>query len=230
MTPNDEHLRGHVRRRQYDPIRRGGVRDVDQLARARMLRVLLWGAPAGFLMGMVAGFQLGHPLLGGFTGTAVAIGGALAIAEMGGRVGRTIYNPTGSGTPHKRDYSLAAALAVRGQYDQALEAYELAVKEHPEDPEPYLRIARLLRDQMGRPEDAARWFKRARTDATVSDGQALAIGRELVELYTTKLGDPAKAAPELARIADRHPGTREGTWAERELAELKRKMREGDDA
>ena len=79
-------------------------------------------------------------------------------------------------------------------------------------------------------EEAARWFKRARSEAQISDGQALLASREMIELYTVQLGQPAKAAPELARLAEKYEGTPEGNWARDELAEVKRGMAEAEEA
>ncbi len=230
MTQDDEHLRGHIRRRFYHRVNRPGYKDVDQVARVRMLRIVQWSVPFGGAIGVLLGGQLGHPWLGGLLGALLATGFALFMVEAGGRLGRTLYNPTGSSTPHKRDYSLAASLAIRGQHAEAAEAYEMAVSEYPEDPEPYLCLARMLRDEMGRPEDAIRWFKRARAEATVSDAQGLLISRELVEIYMVNLGEPARAAPELSRLAERYAGTPEGDWARDELADVKRRMLDAEEA
>lgn len=172
------------------------------------------------------GLRFGHPVLGGLAGAAIVTGFVFMMVEGGGHVASRIYHPSGSSTPHKRDYSLAASLAIRGQYAEAAEAYEIAISEFPDDPEPYLRLARLLRDEMDRPEDAVIWFKRARADARISDGQRMLASRELVELYTVKLDQPAKAAPELARLAEKYAGRPEGEWAKNELADVKRRMAE----
>ncbi|MCH8346637.1 MAG: hypothetical protein IIC87_06895 [Chloroflexi bacterium] len=230
MKRSDEHLRGHIRRRQYLGRAIDAGKNVDQVARVQMLRILMWTIPFGGAAGLLAGSKLGHPVIGLIVGAALATSVSVAIVESGAKMGSQIYNPSGSSTPHKRDYSMAASLAIRGQYAKAAAAYELAISEYPEDPEPYLCLARLLRDDMGRHEEAARWFKRARTDTHISAGQALLASRELIELYTVQLGEPAKAAPELARLAEKYKGTPEGDWARDELAEVKRGMAEAEEA
>lgn len=230
MKRSDEHLRGHIRRRQYLGRAIDAGKNVDQVARVQMLRILMWTIPFGGAAGLLAGSKLGHPVIGLIVGAALATSVSVAIVESGAKMGSQIYNPSGSSTPHKRDYSMAASLAIRGQYAKAAAAYELAISEYPEDPEPYLCLARLLRDDMGRHEEAARWFKRARSDAKMSGGQALLASRELIELYTVQLGQPAKAAPELARLAEKYEGTPEGNWARDALAEVKRGMAEAEEA
>ena len=135
--------------------------------------------------------------------------------------------PSGSTTPHRKEYSRAMALEVRGQRLKAMEAYEAEIIHAPEDPEPYLRIARLQRDGIKDPGAAARWFKRAQREAVLSPGQAIRTHRELAELYIHVLREPLKAAPELARLAELYPNTLDGQWAAAALAELKAEMTEG---
>jgi tetratricopeptide (TPR) repeat protein len=149
-----------------------------------------------------------------------------AITWNAGRAAGTIHNPSGKGTPYRQEYSRAAALVIRGNYDEAVEAYREHIAEQPEDPEPYLRLARLLRDQLDRYDDAAHWFKAARQSARITARQEVFITRELIELATDKLRDPARAAPELARLIERFPGAPEAVWARTELREIKKQIGE----
>ena len=116
---------------------------------------------------------------------------------------------------------------MRGLYEEAVSAFELViVEEKSTDPIPYLRIARIYRDDMERYEDAARWFKRGLDEADMHSGQRALARKELVELYRVKLGTPQKAAPILARLAEDMDGTPAGEWAAQELRDLKQSMRE----
>jgi hypothetical protein len=105
-------------------------------------------------------------------------------------------------------------------YDDAISAYEAAIAEAPKDPEPYLRIARLYKKELGKLDDAAFWFRRVRRDAEMSRGQELAASRELVELYLVS-DDRRRAIPELARIAERFADTPAREWATGLLEELR---------
>ena len=165
--------------------------------------------------------------MGAVIGVAVVGIGSYAISELAGEAMTVVYNPSGGSTPHGMRYSQAESLAVRGHYEGALAAYEALIAEHPDETETYLRIARLLRDKMGRAEDAAGWFQRA---LATESGPEVAISRELVELYWHRIGAPAKAAPLLARIAERFEGKPEGEWARNELVEVKRLMAEEHEA
>ncbi len=60
--------------------------------------------------------------------------------------------------------------------------------------------------------------------APVLPEQERQVGRELVELYRHRLGEPMRVAPELARLAEGFPDTPEGRSAREELAELKRAL------
>ena len=56
-------------------------------------------------------------------------------------------------------------------------------------------------------------------------GESLAI-REIHEILSTKLGDPARAAPDLARYLERQPVATYGKWARQELAYIKEHLLE----
>ena len=210
------------------------MKDRDAFETALRLKALLWscaGAVIGFIVGAFVAMEHGgpgsilYPFLGMLVGGGFVYFGARFITGAAGSAGGILYNPSGSSVPYERQHSYAASLAARGEYQDALTAYELTVAEHPGEPEPYLRIARLLRDEMDRPEEAARWFRRARTETVLPPGREILVSRELIELYRSHLGKPRKAAPELARLAQRYADTPDGEWARRELAEVKALIR-----
>ena len=199
--------------------------------------MLLWSVIAG-AFGLVMGGLLGVLIVarGGpawigalspLAGAAFTVGVARAVVGSGTRVAGTIYNPGGSAAPHKREYSAAESLAAQGRYEDAITAFELAVAEDPADPGPYLRVARIYRDHLGRFDDAARWFRRASREAR---GCPVLAQRELVELYVHRMREPGKAAPLLARLADELAGTPEGEWAAGELRAVKEFIRRERDA
>jgi len=104
----------------------------------------------------------------------------------------------------------------------------MAIAEDPSDPIPYLRIARINRDNLKRYDEAVRWLRRALGEAALPPGAAHLATRELVELYMTKLNDPRRAAPLLARMAEERSGSPEGEWAASELARVKATIAEED--
>ena len=218
-------------RRAYAPVSK--ARNKDAFEAVVRFRVLGWSLVGAFLGGLLGTFVSlngrGGPgvmavcILGGW---AMSYFGPLWITSLAGRAGTSVYAPSGSSTPRKREHSLAESYAARGDYEAAVAEFERAVGEDPADAAPYLRIARLKRDRMGDPASAAVWFKRALTDATMASGVHLLTLKELVELYEHRLDTPAKAAPLLARLADSHAGTPDGAWAAEELARIKQRMAE----
>lgn len=198
----------------------------------RGIRMGLYAGAVGFGAGMlitaVAGAMGGQFLLWlplfftAVTGVSGYLIGALVIEGAGDVVGR-IYGGGNVGT--QREYSHAQSLAVRGDYQGAIAAYEAAAEEFPDDPYPLLLGARVLRDDLEDPETAAEWLRRARTDRTLDRSMDMAISRELVELYDGPLETPAKALPELARLAETHPGTRSAEWAKETMKRLRASLR-----
>jgi tetratricopeptide (TPR) repeat protein len=230
----------HDVREGRQPIRRRGAiikkrRPIELSGdRGIILTALTWsvvGASLGALMGVFgrvlgADWGVGMVALIAFVGWACAFFGPLLITGTGGRVGRTIHNPTGRSTPHKREYSLAESFAVRGQYEDAITAFEMAIEEDASDPIPYLRIARIYRDDLREPERAAHWFKRALRESRLTDGLRSLTRKELVELYVSHMKVPGKAMPLLARVAEEEEGSADGMWAAGELERIRAEMTE----
>lgn len=219
------------RRRALDPPKpRGRLRNVDLGARVYRLKAGMWGVAVAVL-GIAAG-SLASAIGGTFAAfPMIAMGSMLAgalvyilathLTERAGRAAQTIYNPSGDSTPPLRGYSYAESLVKRARYGDAAAAYELYCLEDPTDPEPYLRLARLYRDQLNQYEDAVTWFRRARSDAQMNAGQHLLVIQELIDIYLRQLKTPRKAIPELALICERFPGTAQAEAAEAELAEMR---------
>jgi tetratricopeptide (TPR) repeat protein len=221
-------LEGQPRRKfSTAPTGPPGQKDVDSVDRA----MWMWGSIAGalgFLLGALLAFfflERGAPLwaaaISPFVGASFCAAFVFLVLRGGTGAAAVVYAPSGGTTPHKREYSRAESLVVRGLHEEAVTAFELAVADDPGDPLPYLRVARIYRDHLKRPEDAARWFRRALREAS---GTPVLARRELAELYVHHMKEPARAAPELARMAEELAGSPEGEWAARELAHVKALM------
>lgn len=220
-----DHRAGEERRplRAYKQSQ-GPTKDVDQAERARLIRTFtlsLTGLVLGAMASLAGGFGLGTAVLVTLGTWAIAFFLPLGLSALGGAAAGQIHNPSGRSTPARKEHSHAESLVARGLYQEAIDAFEMAIAEDPSDPVPYLRIARIQRDQMRRYEDAARWLKRALAEPTLPAGSAHLASRELVELYTTKLNEPRRAAPLLARMAEERAGSPEGAWAAAELVRVK---------
>jgi tetratricopeptide (TPR) repeat protein len=207
-------------KRAYAAPERVG-KDVDQAQRAIRIKKAVYSLSGG-VVGALAGGFVGFGRLPGFLAGALLVYLiASAVEGSAASLFGRIYNPRSGSKSRKREYSYAESLAVRGLYDQAIEAYEVALSEFPEDPEPYARIARIYRDKLRRYEEAVFWFKRARTDAAPDRGGELLMSQEIIEIYARRLGTPERAVPELARLTDRFPDDPVADWARDEIVRLR---------
>jgi hypothetical protein len=200
---------------------RKGLREIDAAKRARIIRIASMSL-AGGLIGALAGWFAGFGVIpGSMVGFLIVFVITLGIVEGAGSIMGTVHNPSGKSTPVRREYSYPESLAVRGRYDEAIDAYQVCCVDFPEDPEPYVRIARIYRDNLEQLEESVFWFKRARSEATVDRGRELLITQEIIEIYTNKLDSPKRAIPELARIKDRFPGDATAEWASTEIDRMR---------
>lgn len=203
---------------------RRGPRGVDSAKRARILRIGAFSL-AGGMIGALAGWYAGFGVFPGFmVGFTIVFAITFGMVEAAGKMMGTVYNPSGESTPVRREYSYPESLAVRGRYEDAIDAYQVCCADFPEDPEPYVRIARIYRDELHQLDEALFWFKRARSEANVDSGRELFITQEIIDIYTKKLGTPGKAIPELARIRERFPHHPSAKWASAEIARLRHKL------
>ena len=206
------------------------LKNVDAADRVNQIGSLAWSVTVGFLMGGFVGWLLSDkfgisPFLA-VIGSMVLIGAAVYfgsrwLVEGAGAAAQMIHAPSGDSTPYKTDFSHAASLVARGRYEDAAAAYELQCIENPEDPEPYLRLAWLYRDNLQSYDDALTWFQRARADAALSAAQRLLVIQEIVDLYLNRLKTPRKAIPELVQLCEKYPGTPSAEGAARQLKQMR---------
>ena len=204
--------------------RKSKLKDIDSFNRAQKFRAMLWALLFGGGLGALLGFFLGHPFLGLLLGPVLVYSVVMGVANTAGKGAGVLYMPSGNSTPKGKGYSRAESLAVRGEYPDAIRAYEVAILDAPEVGEPYLRIARLFRDELKELDLGVHWFRRAQREAGLSPGEAIRTHRELAEIFLHVRREPRRAAPELARLAENFPDTPDGKWAAKELAEIKEAM------
>lgn len=213
MSPPPSPRRHYAER----PARPAAPRETDVMRLVQHAGPVVLGFGVGTVWVVWLGWPVYTPLLTAafvwaITQAGVRLAAAVASQYLGG---------TGATTPPRKEYSAPRALAAQGRYREAAEAWELAAAESDGDPEPYVALARLLRDHVGALEDAAAWFRRARVDAHLTPGLDLLVTQELIELYLTKLHQPQRAMPELARLHDRFPDTPAGKAAAQQLRVLR---------
>ncbi|MEE9132337.1 MAG: hypothetical protein V3U13_02135 [Gemmatimonadota bacterium] len=214
--------------------RRKLLRDVDSTARARLFSVLVWLVPVSFFFfvaitfasvsagtGLVPALLLGV-LLG--IGAPFLFYGLLYYFVIGGTasfLGR-LYGGGSSGSPTPPTYWRAQALSARGSHAEALEALEVEVAQDPGDPGPCLRAAALCIKELGDPEAAAGWYKRARSAERITPETDVYVSMRLADLYESA-GEEGRVIVELRRLLERHPGSQYAATARSRLAVLRAK-------
>jgi hypothetical protein len=171
--------------------RRPRDRDVaEQIIRWRTFQA----AAAGCLIGGMAGrFRLGSAW--GFA-VGAAIGGVVVLLLSGSivngaaRLMQRIYLPSGASTPSRHGFSDVDAHILRERFGDAAALLEHHAIDHPDDPEAYLRLARLHRDQLGDPSRALQWFGHAQATRRLTPGQARVV-RDEIDALRARRGHPS---------------------------------------
>jgi tetratricopeptide (TPR) repeat protein len=217
----------------HDPLRRvapppretGGPAEVDQAERAQLMRIVMYFAPACYLMLAllwyflhVPGWLFGIMLL---LDVPLTVAGVFAIhsATSGASAGfvRMLFAAGDIAPP--RTYPRQDVLIARGEYREAASYFEDHLRVEPADNEARMRLADLLERKLDDHTGAERAYLDARrANPTPQDERR--IGNGLIDLYR-KMGRADRLRVELARFADRNAGTTAGEAAARELKELK---------
>lgn len=204
------------------------IKNTDLAHRAMMVQAGGWSL-MGSLAGLVAGLAFGG-IIAGLVAAAVmwllTFALAMSIAGGTGFFARTILIPSSGSTPRRKEYSFANSLIARGLYQEAVDAFEAEILKNGADPVPYVSIAHLLRDKLDDAPGALKWLSKGLFDSAANESMTLLMARELVELAEARLGQPAKAASAMARLAEQEPGTAAGNYAAQELKRIKQRMAE----
>ena len=210
-------------------------RVVEELTAGQRLHVNAWtifSVGFGALLGIrlaVSGWHPAVAILGGMIVMPIFVRLMLwLILSVSSAVARQLYNPGGGSVRSRPAYSGPESLAVRGRFEEAIVAYQAAAEEEPDDPEPWLRIARIERMDLRRPQRAVEALRAARQRAPADSPTAMLISRQIAE---AQLADPAtasRAMPELARLAAAFPQSPTGAWAAQQLRELKARLAAGE--
>ena len=196
------------------------------------MRAGAWGVFTALLLAPFIGLALaerGVPLfigipLSGLVILGIVIFGANGLAHVVGEgVRSAVWGDRGLREPGP-GWSRVESLVARGEFAEALAEYRALAELHPGVPEVSLRTGRLLSEKMGEHEEAVSWLRRARASGTLAPQVDVQVAREIVEIYTTRLNDPSRALPELARLAEVYRGTETGAWAAGELAAVKKSI------
>ena len=193
-------------------------------------KIALYGRTLPYAL-VAAGIGVGPMLMAGVKVPIIILVSVLAffvglflpvmLSERAADAGASIYTASGSSTPALAQYSLAESLVARGQTDEAIEAYTLLSEDFPQDPQPRIRLARVLRDKKQDYEGAAEWFRKSLACEKMEQANEIAIIREMVEVYTHKMNTPELALRYLPRLYEKYPTHPAAEWARREYLEIK---------
>jgi len=127
----------------------------------------------------------------GATAVAAAVYAASGVlSEWSARGARAVLLPSGRSTPSRHGFSEADAAIMRRRYVEAAALLESAAMDDPEDPEAYLRLARLHRDHLDDPPRAHAWFQHARATGHLTPGEGRRVDDELQALRARLDRDP----------------------------------------
>jgi hypothetical protein len=130
----------------------------------------------------------------------------------------------GGGLTPDPAHSSFEALAARGFYAEAAEAYRNHLVARPADHSARIKLAELYRAHLDQPEAAERLYLEVRRGKPSPKEDRLASNL-LIELYRAT-GRRDRLMVELARFADQWKGTRAGVDAANTLREMKEEMKD----
>ena len=199
---------------------RSTLRDVDGDQLARWLKALAWGAFPGLFIGALLG-ALEGPVVGIFAMVAITLGAggfAILISETAGEAVRGVTNPRGRSRPG--GHSGAEALVLRGEPEAAISVLRASLEEYPDDGHAMMKIAHILRSEIGDQRRAIVAFRHARMSGALSEGQMRLSIREMLEL-ARGVGHPHLVVADLKEHRKLYSGTPEEIWATGELAKVR---------
>lgn len=159
-------------------------RDHDSAEIAFRAKTLAWSAP-GALAGIAIGGRFGGlpgAIAGVILGPLLVYGTSRLIQRAAERGAMAYLMPSGRSTPYRHAFSQVDALMMQRRYADAAERLEQATLDAPQDPEAYVRLARLQRDHLERPDLAAEWFRHALGTQRISAQLAERVRTELAAL------------------------------------------------
>jgi hypothetical protein len=205
------------------------LKDVDSAELAERLRVFTWLGCTAWVMLML----LEYALLGNSLAFYIfllldipflVLVGILIlwISDRSARGWVAMVSGSGNLAPTP-SFSLQESLIARGMYSEAAESFHGHLAAHPDDNDARLALARLQHTHLNDPASAERLYQEVRRQKPTPRQEAMA-SNQLIDLYRGT-GATGKLKTELARYAERYPGTRAGTEAKRMLEEIKAEER-----
>jgi tetratricopeptide (TPR) repeat protein len=183
------------------------------------------GALIGTLLDFSGGRLLAIAAFVGLTAGYLTRTFTLAVSNGAGASFLAFLQPSGRSSPYEAEFSQAQAFVAKGDVPGALALYESEIVRLPANEVVRIQAADLHARQ-GNPQRAESLFLEVR-GMTNDRGRELYATQRLIDLRLGVLGQPERALPELRRLIERFPGTREGDGARAALARIKQERRAG---
>lgn len=180
------------------------------------------GGGVAYLLGFRGGWVAAISVMSGVAAGYAVFRISAGVARGGGAALLAFIQPSGKSTPFEREFSPALALEAADDVEGALAWFDAALVRTPRDPRLRVALADLCMRQSlhGRAEAL---YVEARKLTTHQDTELYCTQR-LIDLRLGPLGRPEEAFPELRRVIDRFPSTREAEGASRALSRLKAEL------
>ena len=179
------------------------------------------GSRYGLLVGILAG------VLAAAVAVAFAVGLLITLPSAAANGLATVMTASGGSTPLPEDWSYEKSLIARGEVEKALEALRARLGAAPDDVQLCLFLADVYVRDAHQPATAEPLYLRAREMRAAKPADDYRATNRLLDLYMGPLDDPSRAAAELMRLRDRHPGTAAGRHAVAALQRLPPRVRHG---
>jgi len=201
----------------------------DAAERAQLLRIAVLLGPPLLIIGAFTIFFVRRrfELPGTFSLVALAAlplltwGAILLVEASTARAARGVVSTLHAANipPSPTGFSRQEALAARGKFTEAAEAYRAHLAEQPEDVAALVALGRLLAGPLADPVGATAVYLEARRLKSGAEWERI-IANDMIDL-ASRAGDAGRLMGELSRFAALSQGTRAGDAAAARLRMLK---------
>ena len=148
---------------------------------------------------------------------------ARSVGKLAGGAASSLYTPSGDSTAYVPTFSHIDTLIIRGDFDGAATAWEVAMLENPTNPGVVVNAADFHLRERKDSATALSLYRRARQLNAGGEDLRRYVQQKIVDMYLGPLDDEGRAMAELRRLIDAFPQSREAEAAREALAAIKAK-------
>ncbi len=146
---------------------------------------------------------------------------ARSLASISGNAASSLFAPSGDSTAYTPTFSHIDTLEIRGDFDGAATAWDVAILENPGLPGVIAKAADFHLRARKDPARALSLYLQARQLNAGGTDLRRYVQQKIVDLYLGPLAEEGRALAELRRLIDAFPDSREAESARVALAEIK---------